>query len=169
MRQRVMIAIALACDPDLLIADEPTTALDVTIQAQILDLLRELKARSSLSAIVLITHDLGVVAEICDEVAVMYAGEMVERAPVAALFARPSIPTRSACSARSRGSTAASSISRRSKARCRTWRAPPPGCRFAPRCPFADERCHRERPPIVDVAPDHWSRCIKAPLERLVS
>src|SRR6202047_1662609 len=91
MRQRVMIAMALACDPQLLIADEPTTALDVTIQAQILDLLRELKGASG-AAIILITHDLGVVAEICDEVAVMYAGEIVERAPVDELFASPQHP-----------------------------------------------------------------------------
>ena len=88
MRQRAMIAIALACDPELLIADEPTTALDVTIQAQILDLMRELK-RTSDAAIILITHDLGVVAEVCDEVAVMYAGEIVERAPADALFEAP--------------------------------------------------------------------------------
>src|SRR6516164_5836613 len=91
MRQRVMIAMALACNPDLLIADEPTTALDVTIQAQILDLMRELKAESG-AAIVLITHDLGVVAEVCDDVAVMYAGEVVERAPVDALFELPQHP-----------------------------------------------------------------------------
>src|SRR4029450_13521402 len=91
MRQRVMIAIALACDPQLLIADEPTTALDVTIQAQILDLMRELKAASR-APIILIPHDLGVVAEICDEVAVMYAGEVVERASVDALFERPQHP-----------------------------------------------------------------------------
>ena len=91
MRQRVMIAIALACDPELLIADEPTTALDVTIQAQILDLMRELK-RTSDAAIILITHDLGVVAEVCDEVAVMYAGEIVERAPAEALFEAPQHP-----------------------------------------------------------------------------
>ena len=91
MRQRVMIAMALACDPMLLIADEPTTALDVTLQAQILDLMRELKAASG-AAIILITHDLGVVAEVCDEVAVMYAGEIVERAPVDELFASPQHP-----------------------------------------------------------------------------
>src|SRR5438270_2526771 len=91
MRQRVMIAIALACDPELLIADEPTTALDVTIQAQILDLMRDLKAETG-AAIILITHDLGVVAEVCDEVAVMYAGQIVERAPVAALFDEPQHP-----------------------------------------------------------------------------
>ena len=91
MRQRVMIAMALACDPRLLIADEPTTALDVTLQAQILDLMRELKAASG-AAIILITHDLGVVAEVCDEVAVMYAGEIVERAPVDELFANPQHP-----------------------------------------------------------------------------
>src|SRR6186997_904249 len=91
MRQRAMIAIALACDPELLIADEPTTALDVTIQAQILDLMRELK-RTSEAAIILITHDLGVVAEVCDEVAVMYAGEIVERAPADALFEAPEHP-----------------------------------------------------------------------------
>src|SRR3984893_10456836 len=91
MRQRVMIAMALACDPRLLLADEPTTALDVTLQAQILDLMRELKAASG-AAIILITHDLGVVAEVCDEVAVMYAGEVVERAAVDALFASPQHP-----------------------------------------------------------------------------
>src|SRR3979490_2577336 len=91
MRQRVMIAIALACDPELLIADEPTTALDVTIQAQILDLMRDLK-RTSDAAIILITHDLGVVAEVCDEVAVMYAGEIVERAPADVLFEAPQHP-----------------------------------------------------------------------------
>ena len=91
MRQRVMIAMALACDPRLLIADEPTTALDVTLQAQILELMRELKAASN-AAIILITHDLGVVAEVCDEVAVMYAGEIVERAPVDELFASPQHP-----------------------------------------------------------------------------
>ena len=119
MRQRAMIAIALACDPELLIADEPTTALDVTIQAQILDLMRELK-RTSEAAIILITHDLGVVAEVCDEVAVMYAGEIVERAPADALFRRPSIPTRSGCSPRSRGLTPAPSGSPRSRASCPT-------------------------------------------------
>ena len=114
-----MIAMALACDPRLLIADEPTTALDVTLQAQILDLMRELKAASG-AAIILITHDLGVVAEVCDEVAVMYAGEIVERAAVDELFANPH-PTQSACSARSRGSIAAPRTSPPSKAWCRTW------------------------------------------------
>ena len=119
MRQRAMIAIALACDPELLIADEPTTALDVTIQAQILDLMRELK-RTSDAAIILITHDLGVVAEVCDEVAVMYAGEIVERAPADALFEAPEHPTRSACSPRSRGSTSAPTGLPRSTACCPT-------------------------------------------------
>ena len=114
-----MIAMALACDPQLLIADEPTTALDVTLQAQILELMRELKAASG-AAIILITHDLGVVAEVCDEVAVMYAGEIVERAPVDELFSRRSIPTPSACSARSRGWTIAPNSLPRSRAWSRT-------------------------------------------------
>ena len=134
MRQRAMIAIALACDPELLIADEPTTALDVTIQAQILDLMRELK-RTSDAAIILITHDLGVVAEVCDEVAVMYAGEIVERAPADALFEAPEHPYTVGLLA---------SIPRLDERTDRLaaidgvlpdMTAPPIGCRFADRCP----------------------------------
>src|SRR5207344_55772 len=150
MRQRVMIAMALACDPKLLIADEPTTALDVTLQAQILDLMRELKAQSG-AAIILITHDLGVVAEVCDEVAVMYAGEIVERAPADALFEAPEHPYTVGLLA---------SIPRLD---LRTDRlaavdgvlpdmtAPPVGCRFADRCPFVLEDCRAAPPPVVDL------------------
>ena len=168
MRQRVMIAMALACEPQLLIADEPTTALDVTIQAQILDLMRELRAASG-AAIILITHDLGVVAEVCDEVAVMYAGEIVERAAVDELFAQPqhpytvgllgSIPQldrRAAHLATIEGTVP-------------DMTAPPRGCRFAPRCPFVAEACVKAPPPLVAVSPGHRWRCIKAPLQRLVS
>ena len=122
MRQRVMIAIALACDPQLLIADEPTTALDVTIQAQILDLMRELKSQSG-AAIILISHDLGVIGEICDEVAVMYAGEIVERAPAARCLSGRSIPIRSACSGRRRGLISRPTSLPRSRAWCRKWRS----------------------------------------------
>src|SRR3989475_5982418 len=145
MRQRVMIAIALSCDPELLIADEPTTALDVTIQAQILDLLRELKA-STLSAIILITHDLGVVAEICEEVAVMYAGEIVERAPVDAIFDQPAHPYTVGLI----GSIPR--LDRRTEhlatvqGRVPDMAALPHGCRFAPRCPFARGICVSEPP-----------------------
>jgi peptide/nickel transport system ATP-binding protein len=168
MRQRAMIAIALACDPELLIADEPTTALDVTIQAQILDLMRELKATSG-AAIVLITHDLGVVAEVCDEVAVMYAGEIVERAPADALFTAPEHPYTVGLLA---------SIPRLDQ---RTERlaaiegvlpdmtAPPAGCRFAARCPFVIEECKKRPPPVVELGGGRWSRCVRAPLERLVA
>ena len=168
MRQRVMIAIALACDPELLIADEPTTALDVTIQAQILDLMRELK-RTSGAAIILITHDLGVVAEVCDEVAVMYAGEIVERAPADALFEAPGHPYTVGLIA---------SIPRLDR---RTERlaaidgvlpdmsSPPVGCRFADRCPFVLEDCRAAPPPVVDLGGGRWSRCLRAPLERLVA
>jgi peptide/nickel transport system ATP-binding protein len=168
MRQRVMIAIALSCDPELLIADEPTTALDVTIQAQILDLLRELKA-TTLSAIILITHDLGVVAETCDEVAVMYAGEIVERAPVEAVFVRPGHPYTVGL---------LGSIPRldRRTGRLATveGRVPdmttlPAGCRFAPRCPFAREICVSAPPPLVPIGEGHWTRCARAPIERLVA
>jgi peptide/nickel transport system ATP-binding protein len=167
MRQRVMIAIALACDPQLLIADEPTTALDVTIQAQILDIMRELKGEGG-AAIVLITHNLGVVAEICDEVAVMYAGEIVEYASVKALFDLPQHPY-------SVGLLGAIPRLDRNAERLATiegvvpqMAAPPEGCRFAPRCPFVEDRCRRERPPIARLAEDRWSRCFRTPLEELV-
>jgi peptide/nickel transport system ATP-binding protein len=168
MRQRVMIAIALACDPELLIADEPTTALDVTIQAQILDLMRELKATSG-AAIILITHDLGVVAEVCDEVAVMYAGQIVERAPADVLFEAPQHPYTVGLLA---------SIPRLD---LRTDRlaaidgmvpdmsAPPVGCRFADRCPFVLDACRAAPPPVAELGGGHWSRCIRAPLEKLAA
>src|SRR5262245_17300222 len=168
MRQRVMIAIALACDPQLLIADEPTTALDVTIQAQILDLMRELKAASR-ATILLITHDLGVVAEICDEVAVMYAGEVVEHAAVDALFGQPQHPyTVGLLGSVPRLAGRADQLAS-IEGRVPDMAIPPAGCRFAPRCPFADERCRRERPPIVRLTVDRWSRCHYAPIERLLA
>ena len=168
MRQRVMIAMALVCKPALLIADEPTTALDVTIQAQILDLLAKLR-RETGSAIILITHDLGVVAETCDDVAVMYAGEIVEQAPAARVFTAPqhpytvgllgSMPLIS--TRRDRLATISGSVP--SLAGTFT------GCRFASRCPFADERCRSRPPPLADVGYGHISRCWKAPLEALVA
>jgi peptide/nickel transport system ATP-binding protein len=168
MRQRVMIAIALACDPVLLIADEPTTALDVTIQAQILDLLRELKA-TTLSAIILITHDLGVVAETCDEVAVMYAGEIVERASVEAVFARPAHPYTvgllGSIPRLDRRSERLATVEGRVPDMTRL----PTGCRFAPRCPFAREICVNAPPPLVPIGDGHWTRCVRAPIEKLVS
>ncbi len=167
MRQRVMIAIALACNPDLLIADEPTTALDVTLQAQILDLLRELQGSSA--AIVLITHDLGVVAEICNEVAVMYAGEIVERAPVEVLFERPEHPYTVGLMGSlpridqqtERLATIEGVLPDMSR--------PPPGCRFAGRCPFVIDACETAPPPFAAVGTGHWSRCIRTPLESLVA
>jgi len=167
MRQRAMIAIALACDPELLIADEPTTALDVTIQAQILDLMRDLK-RTSDAAIILITHDLGVVAEVCDEVAVMYAGEIVERAPADALFEAPQHPYTVGLLA---------SIPRLDLRADRLaviegvlpdMASPPVGCRFADRCPFVLEECRAAPPPVVELG-GRWSRCLRAPLERLAA
>jgi peptide/nickel transport system ATP-binding protein len=168
MRQRVMIAIALACDPMLLIADEPTTALDVTLQAQILDLMRELKAASG-AAIILITHDLGVVAEVCDEVAVMYAGEIVERATVDELFASPQHPyTVGLLGSIPRLDRRTSHLAT-IEGMVPNMTGPPPGCRFAARCPFVSETCTAAPPPMVAVSPAHWSRCIKTPLERLVS
>ena len=168
MRQRVMIAMALACDPELLIADEPTTALDVTIQAQVLDLMRKLRAETG-AAIMLITHDLGVVAEMADRVIVMYAGQIVEEAPVGVLFSRPEHPYTVGL---------LGSIPRLDKKRGRlpaiegTVPSPlamPPGCRFAPRCPFADPRCRAEPPALRAVAAEHWARCWKSPLARLVA
>jgi peptide/nickel transport system ATP-binding protein len=160
MRQRVMIAMALACNPKLLIADEPTTALDVTIQAQILKLMRELKERLG-AAIMLITHDLGVVAETAQRVVVMYAGRKVEEADVLELFDRPMHPY-------TRG-LMASIPRRRSKDRARrlkeipgivpSLREPIPGCAFAERCGFATERCQREAPPLVHEGVAHSVAC----------
>jgi peptide/nickel transport system ATP-binding protein len=164
MRQRAMIAMALACDPDLLIADEPTTALDVTIQAQILELLRQLKEETG-TAIILITHDLGVIAEVADDVIVMYAGQVVERAPAAELFLKPQHPYTVGLL----GSLPRLDQQREHLAAIRgavpNMSKPPPGCRFAPRCPFVDDRCRTEPPPVVVTAPGHSSLCWYAPLE----
>ncbi len=161
MRQRAMIAMALACGPQLLIADEPTTALDVTIQAQILDLMRGLR-RDTGTAIILITHDLGVVAEMADDVAVMYAGQIVERAPVASLFARPEHPYTVGLL----GSIPKLDQKRERlpsiEGRVPDMAHPPEGCRFAARCPFVEPACRDAVPPLVEVAPDHLSRCRRA-------
>jgi peptide/nickel transport system ATP-binding protein len=168
MRQRVMIAMALACDPRLLIADEPTTALDVTLQAQILDLMRELKAASN-AAIILITHDLGVVAEVCDEVAVMYAGEIVERAPVDELFSNPQHPyTVGLLGSIPRLDHRVAHLAT-IEGMVPNMTNPPAACRFAARCPFVADICTRQSPPLAMVSPGHVSRCLRAPLERLVS
>jgi peptide/nickel transport system ATP-binding protein len=158
LRQRAMIALALAPGPELLIADEPTTALDVTIQAQILDLLRRLQAQRGM-AILLITHDLGVVAELCHRVAIIYAGRIVELAPTARIFDEPLHPyTRGLLRCLphpSRFGQPLSSIEG----------APPDlrqaagGCRFAPRCPLAVESCRREEPPLVERRPGHFVAC----------
>ena len=164
MRQRVMIAMALACDPKMLIADEPTTALDVTIQAQVLKLMLELKAKTG-AAIVLITHDLGVVAETCQRVVVMYAGHKVEEAPVAELFARPAHPyTRGLLASIARGKAGARA--RRLKeipGMVPSLREPIPGCAFAPRCPFAVAACRTEQPRLAPVAgtPAHQAACLR--------
>jgi peptide/nickel transport system ATP-binding protein len=164
MRQRAMIAMALACEPKLLIADEPTTALDVTIQAQILDLMRALREETG-AAIILITHDLGVVAELADEVAVMYAGRIVEQASVAALFARPQHPYTVGL---------LGSIPRLDLEQERLpaieGLVPNPlepiaGCRFHPRCPFAIEQCRREDPPALPMGDGHFAACWRAPLD----
>jgi len=168
MRQRVMIAMALANRPRLLIADEPTTALDVTIQAQVLALVKNLQAETG-TAMVLITHDLGVVAEVADHVAVMYAGRIVEYGTVADLFddpqhpytiglmgAIPSVGKREGALATIRGSVPSPELM-------------PHGCRFAPRCPFAEQRCIDAAPPDKVIAGVHRVACWLAPVEQVAA
>jgi len=167
MRQRVMIAMALACEPRLLIADEPTTALDVTIQAQVLDLMRTLRAETG-TAIILITHDLGVVAELADEVVVMYSGRIVERASVQRLFARPQHPYTVGLL----GSIPSLHVAQE-RLHAISGQVPTPmtrvqGCRFAPRCPFAIDKCQAEDPPLLDMGDGQQSACWRAPLEQLL-
>jgi peptide/nickel transport system ATP-binding protein len=158
MAQRAMIALALACSPKLLIADEPTTALDVTIQIQIIRLLAELRERLGLT-ILLITHNLSVVAEVCDRVAVMYAGEIVETGPALEIFERPRHPyTVGLLGARPRIGAVKDRLAD-IPGRVPDLRHVPPGCRFEPRCFLADERCRREKPELRALAADHRSRC----------
>jgi oligopeptide/dipeptide ABC transporter ATP-binding protein len=159
MRQRVMIAIALACDPALLIADEPTTALDVTVQAQVLDLLRaEREARAM--ALILITHDLGVIAENCDEVLVMYAGRVAEEGRVADLYARPRHPyTRGLLASMPRLETPRKQRLPVIEGMVPALTAMPAGCRFASRCAWREARCDREVPPLREAAPGHRVAC----------
>jgi len=160
MRQRVMIAMALACDPKMLVADEPTTALDVTIQAGILDLMRDIRERLG-TAIVLITHNLGVVADIADRVLVMYAGRKVEEAPVDELFARPQHPyTIGLMGAipRPGGADEAGRL-REIPGRVPSLTGPWRACAFADRCPRADEKTRNEVPPLAEVRPRHSVAC----------
>jgi peptide/nickel transport system ATP-binding protein len=162
MRQRVVIAMALICGPQLLIADEPTTALDVTIQAQILDLLNEMKARLGM-AIMLITHAMGVVAENAQRVVVMYAGKVVEDAPVEELFANPRHPyTQGLIRAIPRVDATAQHRARLAQipGTVPSLLNPPVGCRFAARCPFATDACRVAEPELHKVGPDHKVACI---------
>ncbi len=160
MRQRVMIAIALACGPKLLFADEPTTALDVTVQAQILDLLQA-QQRDRFMAMILVTHDLGVVAGRADEIAVMYAGKVVEKASASVLFSDMKMPYTEALL------QSIPKIADKSHTRLQVISGrppplidPPPGCRFAPRCPYVQDKCRQEEPPLLPGnAPGHEYRC----------
>jgi peptide/nickel transport system ATP-binding protein len=164
MRQRVMIAIALACNPKVLIADEPTTALDVTVQAQILELIVSLQKKLG-TAVILITHDLGLVAQTAQRVIVMYAGRKVEEAKVGALFASPqhqytrglmaSLPRLGLL----RGEAAAAGRLQEIPGMVPPLTNLPPGCAFAPRCPRADDRCAAENPPYEEKAAGHWAAC----------
>ena len=164
MRQRIMIAMALAGRPEILIADEPSTALDVTVQAQILDLLRSLQAERGM-AMIFITHDLGVVAELCDEVIVMYAGRIAERASVGQLFHSPRHPyTHGLIRSIPTADTPSKSMLPTIEGVVPKLTEMPPGCRFSNRCPFADDLCRKQVPPLHpataghDVACHHWRR-----------
>ena len=161
MRQRVMIAMALSCNPQLLIADEPTTALDVTIQAQILDLIRDLQSRLKL-AVILVTHDLGIVAEYADAVTILYAARVMEQAPCAALFAEPLNPYTQGLLESIPGVDGA----RRHRLQAIAGTIPsalnpPSGCRFHPRCPMAIPNCAKVDPPLEEKRPNHHVACIR--------
>jgi len=161
MRQRVMIAMALSCNPSLLIADEPTTALDVTIQAQILDLISELKEQLGLS-VILVTHDLGIVAEYADDVTILYAARVMESAPAAELFRRPLNPYTLALLDSIPGlKTPVGGRLRAIPGTVPSLLNPPPGCRFHPRCPIAIDRCAQVTPALEAKAPNHYVACIR--------
>jgi len=159
MRQRVMIAMALACKPEVLIADEPTTALDVTIQAQIMELLAELQSDFHMS-ILLITHNLGLVAEVSDQIAVMYASKVVEHTGTVELFASPLHPYTHGLLT----SVPTLGMSKEQELNVIPGQVPnplhfPTGCRFHPRCPVAEQRCRQEEPLLREVKPGHWAAC----------
>jgi oligopeptide/dipeptide ABC transporter ATP-binding protein len=159
MRQRVGIAIALACGPKLLFADEPTTALDVTVQAQILDLLQE-QQRERFMAMILVTHDLGVVANRADEICVMYAGQIVEKAPALSLFSAVRMPyTEALLNSIPKLTDPSHTRLQAIGGRPPDLISPPTGCRFSPRCPYVQDKCRQEMPPLVEDSPGHQYRC----------
>jgi peptide/nickel transport system ATP-binding protein len=159
MRQRVMIAMALACEPDILIADEPTTALDVTVQAQILDLIKTLQSDSGMS-VILITHDLGVIAQNCDDVVVMYAGRVAETANVATLFKFPEHPyTKGLLTSIPSLAVEPKTILPTIQGNVPSLMAMPQGCRFAPRCPFVEQICKDKVPFERNMGPNHTAAC----------
>ena len=167
MRQRAMIAMALANNPALIIADEPTTALDVTIQAQILSLIANLQTETG-TAMILITHDLGVVAEVADDVMVMYAGRVVESGPVKTLFDDPQHPYTIGLMGSMPSIGPREGRLATINGRVPTPAEMPTGCRFAGRCPFVIQACREERPPLIELSPGHFAACIRAPLEQHV-
>jgi peptide/nickel transport system ATP-binding protein/oligopeptide transport system ATP-binding protein len=161
MRQRVMIAMALSCSPKLLLADEPTTALDVTIQAQILDLLRDLRREFGM-AIVIITHNMGVIAEFADRVAVMYAGRIAEEGPIERIFDAPTHPYTAGLLASTPDMLSDAPRMRTIPGTLPSLYELPPGCRFAPRCARRIEGCDSGRPAMLRLAPGHSAACIRA-------
>lgn len=160
MRQRILLAMALSCQPELLIADEPTTALDVVVQDEILDLLKDLKTKLN-NAIMIITHDLGIVAELSDRVAIMYAGHLMELGNKRSIFARPRNPYTEALLE----SIPRVDWGKRRLHAIQGWIpnmiSPPSGCRFHPRCRYAQPICRKEVPPFEEVEPGHWTACVR--------
>lgn len=160
MKQRVVIAIALSCNPELLIADEPTTALDVTIQAQVLEMIGELKDKFN-TAMILITHDLGIVAEVCDQVAVVYAGEIVEMGDREDIFDRPAHPYTNGLFAALPSLAGDQKRLKPIKGLTPNPADLPEGCKFWPRCPYASEECRKNNPPLTEISPGHFSKCTR--------